>query len=294
MPKLKRILCPVDFSEFSEWAYRHALSLSQRYGAKLYVQNVVELWRHPSLSFGTAEGYESYRSYLHAESRQTLHEFVMRTPYLERRPNCVVREGFAPDSILAFSASEQVDLIVMGTHGRRGFDRLMIGSVTERVLRNSLCPVLVVHGPPHGLQVSSEEPCAINFGSILFCTDFSENSQQALDYAILLAMKYNSELILAHVLENTTKPNGLAESMASATEQLAALVSPVQREQLSLRTIVRVGKPYMQILALCAETGSNLVVMAIRGASSLDLSVFGSTTHRVIQLGSCPVLAVHV
>jgi nucleotide-binding universal stress UspA family protein len=294
MPKLERILCPVDFSEFSEWAYRHALSLSDHFGAKLFVQNVVELWQHPSISFAPSECYAPFRTHLLNSSRQELHDLVMRVPCTGARPHCVVREGVAPDAILSFAEEDHMDLIVMGTHGRRGFDRLMIGSVAERVLRNSHCPVLVVHGSPSNAWTCNEGQVPSHPGPILYCTDFSENSQQAFDYATLLAREYNSELILVNVLEEVPNPSALEDMMAKATDRLQDAIPLVQKGCGRHKTIVRVGKPYQQILAMCIETKCDLVVMAVRGASAFDLSIFGSTTHRVIQLASCPILAVPV
>lgn len=292
MPKLERILCPVDFSEFSVCAYRHATSLAQHYGATLYVQHVVELWRHPAACFATPESYEQFRRSLEDEGQQKLLAFLKQWRPEGFEPQHVVWEGKAPDSILTHAEAEHMDLIVMGTHGRRGFDRLMVGSVTERVIRNASCPVLVVRGPSHGLQASGKEWNPVELRRILCCTDFSSNSRPVLEYASYLAAQYGSELILAHVLESTPHAAAFDETVAAAKERLTALLPAEGRDAGRHTAIVRVGKPYEQIITLCAETQCNLVVMAVRGGNAMDLSIFGSTTHRVIQLGPCPVLVV--
>ncbi len=292
MPKLERILCPVDFSEFSVCAYRHATSLAQHYGATLYVQHVVELWRHPAACFATSESYEEFRGSLEDEGRRKLLEFLKQWSPEGFEPQHVVWEGKAPDSILTYAETERMDLIVMGTHGRRGFDRLMVGSVTERVIRNALCPVLVVRGPSHGLQASGKEWSPVELRRILCCTDFSANSRAVLEYAAYLAAQYGSELIMAHVIESTPGAATFDEAVAKAKERLTALI-PAQGGETGRHTaMVRVGKPYEQIIALCAETQCNLAIMAVRGGNAMNLSIFGSTTHRVIQLGPCPVLVV--
>jgi nucleotide-binding universal stress UspA family protein len=293
MPKLEHILCSVDFSKFSEWAYRHALSLARRYRAKLLVLHVVELWRHSSVCFASVKGYKQFLHHFLDDGQQKILEFVKNCRVQDIQPHCMVCEGMAPDVILALAETEQIDLIVMGTHGRRGFDRLMVGSVTERVMRKALCPVLTVHAS-HDSGTSSKEQDPVHLGRILACTDFSENSKRALDEAFFLAAEYSSELVLVHVLENIPHSTAREEAIATATDRLKGLIPLKEHDVGRHKTIVRVGKPYKQIIALAGETQSDLVIMAVRGAGAMDLSVFGSTSHRVIQLGPCPVLVVHV
>jgi len=183
-------------------AYNHALSIAKHYGAKLFVLNVVELWQYPCVCFAPVEGYEQFRRHLFDNGQRKLLELENNLAVKDIQSHCVVREGMAPDVILELAESEQIDLIVMGTHGRRGFDRLMLGSVTERVMRKSLCPVLAVHRPSHASGTSGKEEDPVHVDRILFCTDFSENSERALHDAFFLAAEYSSELVLAHVLED--------------------------------------------------------------------------------------------
>jgi nucleotide-binding universal stress UspA family protein len=128
MLEIKLILCPIDFSEFSERAYLHALSVAEHYHAKLVAQHVVELWRHPSASFAASGGlYEEFCETLRETGEVQLRQFAKNYTHDEIQPELVVHEGTAPDSILSFAQVQKADLIVMGTHGRRGFDRLMLG-----------------------------------------------------------------------------------------------------------------------------------------------------------------------
>jgi nucleotide-binding universal stress UspA family protein len=129
---------------------------------------------------------------------------------------------------------------------------------------------------------------------ILFCTDFSEYSEQALTYALSVRAEYDAELTLVHVLEDTPSPAKKEKAIAAATERLVKMIQPDSSNTLKIRTAVRIGKAYRQIVDLAVETQSDMVVMGVRGRGALDLAVFGSTTYRVMQLGPCPVLAVQV
>jgi nucleotide-binding universal stress UspA family protein len=129
---------------------------------------------------------------------------------------------------------------------------------------------------------------------ILFCTDFSENSERALNYAISATEEYDAELTLLHVLEGVPSPARTEKAIAAATERLDKLIPPEVRKTLKIRTVVRIGKPYKQVIQFAVEEQIDMVAMGVRGRGALDLAVFGSTTYRVMQLGPCPVLAVRV
>jgi nucleotide-binding universal stress UspA family protein len=290
MADLRRILCPTDFSEFSDIAFRYALSIAQHCRGKLFVEHVVELWQHPEAAFVPAHYYVEFRSHLLHKGEEELQRFVKNHANNGIRPEAVVEQGIAADAILALAEAQEVDLIVMGTHGRRGFDRLMVGSVTERVLRKASCPVLAVHKPsPDFLSLREQDPIRLN--RILFCTDFSENSRRALGHALSLTAEYNAELTLLHVLKDI--PGASIIDEAIAMEQLNNLIPPEKPKAGRIRSMVRKGSAYEQIIQFSLETQPDIVIMAVHGRGSLNLAVFGSTTYRVIQLGPCPVLAVH-
>jgi nucleotide-binding universal stress UspA family protein len=294
MPDIRCILCPTDFSEFSDIAFRYALSLAQHYRARLLLQHVVELWRHPEIDFAAAQYYEEFRGRLLQNSEEELQKFAKSRAANEAQLERVVRHGIAADCILALAEEHKVNLIVMGTHGRRGFDRVMVGSVTERVLRKASCPVLAVHNPSPDFLSSRKQSDPVHLNRILFCTDFSENSQRALSYAISLTAEYNAELTLVHVLEQIPGGCGIDEATATVIEQLENMIPSEKPDMRGINIVVRTGHPYQQIIQFASEAQIDIVVMAVRGRGALNLAVFGSTTYRVIQLGSCPVLAVHV
>jgi len=289
MPRHKSILCPIDFSEFSVKAYDYAQSLAWHYKAELLVQHV--LYSYPA--FYIDESYKVICRKLRTDALRKLTEFAKRQTRTKVQPQCVVQEGNASDNILSFAETKGVNLIVMGTHGLRGVDRLMLGSVTERVLRKARCPVLVVRKTAHDFVSPGENADPINLKRIVLCMDFSDHAHRALNYALSIAREYHAELTLLHVLEHLPGSTDLQSATAKVTKQLKELVSPRARKPSLVKFLVRIGKPYQEIIEVASETQTDLAIMGVRGRSSLDSALFGSTTYRVIQLGPCPVLAVH-
>jgi nucleotide-binding universal stress UspA family protein len=294
MLEIKLIVCPIDFSEFSIRAYDYALSLAEHYRAKLVAQHIVELSRYPYAEYVAAQGnYAEFCRTLREAGKEKLRGFVKNHTHDQIEPELAVHEGTAPDSILSFAQERNADLIVMGTHGRRGYDRMVLGSVTNRVMRTAPCPVVAISKPPHESTAAGQERHRVHhLNRILFCTDFSENSERALNYAISAAAEYNSELTLLHVLEGTPTSSKMQEAIATTTQQLDKLIPEERRKALKIKTAVRIGKPYQEIIQVALEAQIDLVVMGVHGRGALDLAVFGSTTNRVVQLGPCPVLAV--
>ena len=292
MLEIKLILCPIDFSEFSVRAYHHALSLAEHYRARLVAQYVVELWRYPFAQHAASmANYEEFCRALREGGKEQLQEFVKNHAHGEIQPELVVDEGMAADSILSFAKARETDLIVMGTHGRRGFDRLVLGSATDRVMRTAPCPLLAVcQLSQEAVAAGEKRHHAHHLNRILFCTDFSENSAHALNYAISVRAEYDAELTLLHVLEDVSSPAKKEKAIAAAMEQLDKLVPPERRTTLKVKTALRIGKPYQQIVQFALETQTDLVTMGVHGRGASNLAVFGSTTYRVMQLGHCPVL----
>jgi nucleotide-binding universal stress UspA family protein len=129
MLEIKLILCPIDFSEFSMTAYHYALSLAEHYRARLVAQHMVQLSRYPYTPSMLPLG-ETMRNFclsLYESGKERLREFAEKHTHDEIRLELVVHEGAAADCILSFAQARKAGLIVMGTHGRRGFDRLVLG-----------------------------------------------------------------------------------------------------------------------------------------------------------------------
>ena len=186
----------------------------------------------------------------------------------------------------------------MGTHGRRGFKRLLLGSVTETVLREAPCPVLTV--PPSAHAASTE---AVTFKRILCPIDFSPSALQALGFALDLARQADGRVTLLHVVEwlAEEEPKALAHFnvpeyrrylAADAGDRLRLLVAEESRTWVEIDNVVVLGRSHREILHAAETIPANLIVMGAQGRGGVGLALFGSTTQQVVRSAACPVLTV--
>lgn len=292
--RLERILCPLDFSEFSARAFDYAQSLARHYQCSLLIEHVVQpvLSAYPAyIDPGVVEKVsQGLRQYAEDELRAFLKSHSRNGVQVES----LLREGEVTDTILATAEARAIDLIVMGTHGRHGLDRWLVGSVTEKVLRKARCPVLAVPKPVHDFASPEEGPEPVHLSKLVVAVDFSACSERAVRYAVSLAGAYEAELSLLHVLEDFPPSQDLPAVTAEAVHRLEGLVPQAERTACAVKTRLRVGKPYEEIVRYARELEADLIVTGVRGRNALDLALFGSTTQRVIEQGPCPVLAVHL
>jgi nucleotide-binding universal stress UspA family protein len=293
MLRIKRILCPVDFSEPSARAYDSAQSLARHYQAELFLQHVIDFVLPAYAYYADAVYIQDLFRTLRDGARKQLHNFAKLHTWSGVHPEGLVQEGGAADSILSFAAEHSVDLIVMGTHGLQGDDRAALGSVAGKVLHKARCPVLVSRKARPGVSAPEGGQNPVHLQRVVFCTDFSDPARRALEYALSVAAEYDAEITLLHVLEDVRRLDNIKETIATATRQIDKLVPAEGGKAAKIKTMVRIGRDYEQIIQFAADIQADLLIMAVRGRNALDLAVFGSTTYRTIQLGSCSVLAVH-
>ena len=292
MKRFERILCPMDFSEFSSRAYDYAYSLAKHYGAELILQAVIQPLTATYPYYYIPEQITTSFADLGVQAENRLKEVSARYPGNSVRHESVVDQGLVSDCILTLADKREVDLIVMGTHGRHGLDHVVLGSVTEKIIRRTKHPVLAVRKPAHDFvdPASVEDPVSLQ--RILACNDFSTSAEPAVAAAVSLAMEYQARLTVFHVVETSGSVEHLkAEGEAARSRLIHSIPAPVG-DWCNVSTLVRAGKPYQEINNLAREQQMDLVVMGVRGHNAVDLAVFGSTTHRVLQTGSCPVLTV--
>jgi nucleotide-binding universal stress UspA family protein len=209
-----------------------------------------------------------------------------------------LEEGDAVEEILKLAKQLPAHLVVMGTHGRRGFERLVLGSVAEKVLRKATCPVMTVASEPEGAAASEKAL----FKRILCPVDFSASSTRALEYALSLAKEADAHLTLLHVLEAALEEAGDMAAFAlseyrdflkrNALERLKEAVPEDAREWCEPEFLVASGRSYRHILDVAKKQDTDLIVMGVQGRNAVDLALFGSTTHHVVREAKCPVLTI--
>jgi nucleotide-binding universal stress UspA family protein len=300
--EIDRILCPLDFSEFSGPALAHAVRLARWFDARVEVIHVV-----PRLAYVMpAGGYLPYSlasaEVLRAEreqARQSLGKLV--APLLGEGVHIATRvlEGEPWRVILEEAEALEADLLVMGTHGRSGFEALLLGSVTEKVLRRAPCPVLVV---------TDELPHARGgplYGSVLCAADLTQASEQTLDVALSVAAESDARVTLLHVVGTLTGDSGARPSLgvpeigplrhelvAEARAELHRVVPDVARTLCDVSERVETGVPWSGILRVAADVNADLIVMGAHAQGALGRALFGSTTSHVVRRAACPVLVV--
>lgn len=305
MIEIKRILCPIDFSDYSRHAFDHAVAVARWYGSTITLLHVYSgvpvaayapgTPMHPSVVLTPRDREELLAS---------MKRFAEEEAGSDLPIQCETCEGTVAVEILARAKAMPSDLIVMGTHGRFGFERLVLGSVTEKVLRKAACPVLSV--PRHVRDAVPAPP--VLFKDILCAIDFSDCSTNALNYAMSLAQEADARLTVLHVIEvfpelpagmNETAqdgPRNLTEYFAAAEqdrrERLTAAIPESVRAYCVVETVLATGKPYREILRVAAEQHSDLIVIGIHGRGAADLLFFGSTAQHVVRQATCPVLTL--
>jgi nucleotide-binding universal stress UspA family protein len=301
MAIIHRILCPIDFSEFSRQALIYALAIAKNHGATVTALHVVPLSAPPFAP--SLEIYVPPPPLLAPAEREglvrSLAEFVR-----DQQPGevpitiDVVEAPTIHGEVVAQAGRLRADLIVMGTHGRGGFQRLMFGSVAEKVLRTASPPVMTV-----GLSGHITDGTAGQFTRILCGVDFSDCSVTALKYALSLATAAKASLTVMNVLEwmptgydplvGPADLVGFHESVArAAREHLHAVVAGLHQRDVEVEEIVCSGKPHHELLRVAHEQQAQLIVLGIHGKNPLDRMLFGSTAEPIVRRAVCPVLTV--
>jgi nucleotide-binding universal stress UspA family protein len=298
MRHITHILCGIDFSDESRHALDHAVVLARWYNAALTgvyvypppmpaVPDEIDL-ASPSLAVWNEDERKECESRVQAFLDSANSLGISKSVH-------VVVDG-AAEGILSTAKATGTDLLVMGTHGAGGFQRLILGSVAERVLRLAACPVMTV--PPRARKTS-----ALPFKRILCPIDFGDTSKAALELAASLASEGDADLTILHVLEPGADADPLPSRSFTVPEyhqfrheeacaQLKALIDDEMREWCRPTTRIVRGKPYREILGVATEDSADLIVMGIRGRNPVDLALFGSTTNQVVRAATCPVLTL--
>lgn len=290
MLNIEAILFPTDFSEAAEAASVHAVHLARRFDAALHVLHVA-----PSAEGGSDVLEESRRI-----SRVVKSGVSTTRVQVQDRP--------VPDGILDYAEDHAVDLIVMGTHGRTGIGRLVMGSVAEAVVRKAPCPVFAVRAKeddpskPQQDDAPAPETKAGDVERILVPIDFSASSVAAFKHARALAIAYGASLDLLYISPQPdfkapaavdAKSSGLSRRRREQA-QLEALVEAAHLKEAGVEAAVHVEYSYPDggILRFARREDTDLIVMATHGRTGLKRFPMGSVAERVIRQAPCPVFVV--
>ena len=297
MISINKILFPTDFSECAESALNWAIMLAKNFEAELTMLHAVVL-------HSDDVGEEVYSRFPDLEQIIKTLENNADTRLETALPDSgevsvkqVVRRGYdATDVILEFAEAENVDLITIGTHGRGGLGKLVLGGIANRIIKLSPCPVLAVKcdqkGPAERVDIKR----------IVLPTDFSNHSKLAARYAVALARAVGAQLDVVHVVDQAVHPSFYAigkESLLELDPELEGRIRKATSDfinevapDVQYNTVVREGRPAEEIAELAGTGPDTLVVIASHGAGGLERLMLGSTTDRVLRKTPCPVLIV--
>jgi nucleotide-binding universal stress UspA family protein len=295
MLRIQKILFPTDFSVCAESAYSHAVHLARRYNAELHVVSAIV---RPS------DEESSPLSFLQLESDDKTHDMTLgkagsveRSAADDTEPRTVTVQLHATspaDAVVEYADTHDIDLIVMGTHGRHGVDRILLGSVAEKVVRLTDCPVLTVR---QGVETHAQSGLA---DKILVPFDFSEHSYGALRVARELALAYDAHIDLLHVVQEVVLPNiygvePMPIAIPDVEKRAVEALEEVARKalgELPFATHVRLGHPAFDIVKFAETCNSDMIVIATHGLTGVRRLLMGSVTEKIVRMAPCPVFTV--
>ena len=277
---IHKILCPTDFSDFSASALTESVRLARWFGAEVTVVHVIPFALPIAGDIGYVQAAEEEAA-AREEALERLQNFVNASKHAGVAIRTVCRQGDPCHEIRELARETGADLVVMGTHGRSGFKRLMLGSVTEAVLNRPPAPVLTVNR-----ELPERKGL---FRTVLCAIDVSEWSAGTIAVAEAIADEGAKRLLVLNVMEHPFDASGALERTTLAG--LHRLIPGAARRSYRIDERVTFGEPDREIMAVAAEEAADVVVMGTRGAGTLG-HLFGSTVRSVVRDAACPVLVV--
>ncbi len=283
MTAFKKILLPTAFTDSCERARSHAVALADANNAELHVLHVQVMHAEP-MAFSGMPGVAEIEDALEKAAHARADEFV--APITRPVIKAIAREITASPAILDYAEEQGCDLIVMGTHARKGFARLFLGSEAVEVVRRAEVPVLVV-GPEHA--------DATTYKTIVVAVDFSAASRKALQQAAALAQASGGRLVVEHVVDTRPLPPYAVDTVAESEREQARVAATALLEEEALgveaELVISAGAPHQQICQTAHDMNADLIVMGTQGLGALDRLLIGSVTERVLRGAPCAVWA---
>jgi nucleotide-binding universal stress UspA family protein len=299
---LKNILFATDFSEASEAALPYAAAISRRYGSQLHLAHIIS----PASFIVASEPLgpvtiDSIHEAVYANARRQMEALASQ---LNTVPHQIhIREGGVEEALSEIIRTREIDLLIVGTHGRTGVEKLVLGSKAEEVLRQVTCPVLTVGPKIAGrakLPVFEGEgkeltPVEISVRQIVYATDFSRESLAAAPFATSLAQEFQAKLTLLHVIEKFEDIGRRPRPIDIALQRLEKLVPEEASLWCSPKPSVQLGPPADCILQEALESSADLIVLGVKSAAGhlgAATHLPWATAHKVIAQAHCPVLTI--
>jgi len=277
---VRNILFATDFSAFSQWALPYGTSLARSYDATLYTVTVV-----PEEICEDAQPPDPFH-FLHSAERE-MAELAGSEQYRGIKHQELVREGVVSEVLSNLIRKLDIDLVVLGTHGRGGIKKLVLGSVAEEIVNRAPCAVFTI-GPHAGQRAG------LALHRVLYATDLLPGSARALKYALWFAEHEHAHLTLLHVLKMPTDvPLEYPEAERDiARKSLVRLLPPQATPAVETDCLVEIGAPAVHILKVADEEGADLIAMGPHHTSHPEVSAHlpWATIHQVLCHARCPVL----
>ena len=284
--RFDNIIYSTDFSRASQDALPYAVALAEHYGSTIYVVHAIspdlDIYYPPEQVMGLQEAAEKV-------SKEYMTSLIDSDVFRGVPHQGSVNVGEIWDVLSAIVSEHNIDLIVVGTRGRRGLSKLIMGSVAEEVFRLATCPVLTVG--PHGIDTPPQDKLC----RILLATDFSPESNRATRYAISLAEEFQACLSVMYAAPPPEADSSVKTVLEDFfAKRLSELVPKEAMPWCTLEYIVEFGAPADAILRISSAQKTELIVMGVRGAGTMVRATthFGATVHRVVAEAPCPVLTI--
>ncbi|HXR15888.1 MAG TPA: universal stress protein [Terriglobales bacterium] len=284
--EIKNVLFATDLSPAAAAATPYAAAITKRFGANLYALHVRPPIINPMTDPSSWPALEQV-----ARMEEGIEKETLRKAFGAIEPKVIIEEGDFWSALASATEKNNIDLIVMGTHGRTGIGKALLGSIAEEVFRTASCPVLTV-GPE-----ATTSPKYGEFTQILYATDFSAESLAAAPYAISLAQEFQANLTLLHVI-GEPKTGELVRS-EELTDSALSRLRGMMPEGAALWCVpqfaVENGPIADRILEVAKRRKADLIVLGVRrpaGFPGAATHLPITTAHKVVTHAGCPVLTV--
>jgi nucleotide-binding universal stress UspA family protein len=293
MFELSAVVCATDLSESSNKALPLAARMAARHGARLIVAHIIDL---PAVTpYGeTMVDPQELRNRVEQSALAQVTDILTRCQAVEWELRIAI--GHPAKEILQIVADGRAGLVVAATHTRSGLERLLLGSVSRKLMHNLSVPFLIVPGdmPPEQLER--------NIDSVLIACDFSPDSAGAVRWGLAFTQAFGARLTLATVIEpsqldqllklDPQKEHGLAANFQDELHRKLREIMPEPHRDQPFESVVLAGRPHEEINKYAILNHVDLIVMGVHGRGLIESLMVGSTTDRLIRLGQFPVLAV--